>query len=650
MADFAIQQAFGLALQHYNSGRLQEAESLYRQIIARQPDHADAMHLLGIIYRRGGDNATAIGLFCRAIAVDPACENANYNLANALRDQGQLDEAITAYQRAIALKQNLQQSYHNLGLVLQKKGLLEEASAAFSRADEAARMPPRKPDSAIDWYNKGNLQGQQGRFAEAIAAYRRAIAIDPAFAEAYCNLGNALIEEDQLDAAIAAYQESIQLNANLPQAHNNWGSALKELGRPEEALLKCDRALQLDPSFASACFNRGSILQDLGRFEEAMAAYRKAIALKPMYPEAYYNLAQLKTFQRNDPDLAMLESLERRAESLPADKEPFIHFALAKGLEDSQDYDHAFEQFAQGNAAKRRLISYDEIATRDYFRCIAELFNAPLLNRCQGMGDTSPVPIFVVGMPRSGSTLVEQILSSHSRVHAGGELKTLSSVAGSVCGNPAVALEYPASYSTLDSAAWRSLGEAYLRSIPALPEGKLRITDKMPGNFAYLGLIHLILPNARIVHTIRDPADTCLSCFSKLFVSGMPYTYDLAELGRYYRYYRKLMDHWRAVLPQGTILDVSYEELVNDLEGQSRRIIAHCNLEWDASCLGFNKNPRAVSTASNVHVRQPLFRSSIGRSRNYQAHLNALLRELKHPSEIQIVGDGIENGHGAGSL
>ena len=248
---------------------------------------------------------------------------------------------------------------------------------------------------------------------------------------------------------------------------------------------------------------------------------------------------------------------------MPPGKILQIHFALGKALEDVGDYGRAFEQWLQGNALKRREVSYDETAHRQTFQFIARLFDRTLLDRFQGVGDPSPPPIFVLGMPRSGSTLIEQILASHPQVHAAGELKNLSRIVGKVFdadGQPAPA---PSCIRALDAGGFRRLGQAYLASLPTPAAGTTRITDKAPGNFLYVGLIHLILPNARIIHTMRDPVDTCVSCFSRLFADGQAFTYDLAELGRHYRRYHELMAHWRLILPAGAMLDVSYEAVDN---------------------------------------------------------------------------------------
>ncbi|HEY1784554.1 MAG TPA: sulfotransferase, partial [Pirellulales bacterium] len=362
--------------------------------------------------------------------------------------------------------------------------------------------------------------------------------------------------------------------------------------------------------------------------DQALASYDRTLALGTGVIEAHYHRADLKTFHVGDPDLAALESLLANAGRLPAGKTLFVHFAISKALEDIGDHGRAFEHLLQGNALKRRGIEYHGPAYQRTFRLAAEAFNSQLLARFSGVGDPSPAPIFVLGMPRSGSTLVEQILASHPLIQAGGELPNLDRVLKAVSISGGQPVPISACVGRFDADDFRRLGEAYRASLPILAEGRQRITDKAPGNFLHVGLIRMILPNARIIHTMRDPVETCVSCFSRLFPSGQPFSYDLAELGRYYRWYHELMAHWRGVLPAGAMLDVSYEDVVERLEEQARRLIEFCGLPWDDRCLNFHRHSRPIATASNVQVRRPLYRSSLARWHRYKAYLQPLLAEL----------------------
>ena len=424
------------------------------------------------------------------------------------------------------------------------------------------------------------------------------------------------------------YQRVAALAPGSPDAHNNVGNLLALLGRFDEATRSYERALALRPQFAEVHNNLANVLKQQGHFDRAVQRYQQAIALQPDYADAHFNQSEIKTFQRDDQELPLLEALARDNSTVPAGKKPLVHFALGKALEDAGEYDRAFGHWLQGNALKRRQLAYDPQQPQQDLRQIVDVFDRQFFQRFAAAGDPTVAPIFILGMPRSGTTLVEQILASHPQVHGAGEHTALERLARRLPLSTGRLERYPAYLSHLDAAGLRRLGQAYLASLPALPTGKSRLTDKTTANFWYVGLIRLIFPGARVIHTVRDPVDTCLSCFSKLFTSGQAFTYDLGELGRYYRCYSELMDHWRTVLPAGAMLDVRYEEVVENLEQQVRRLLEFCGLSWDDRCLSFHQTARTVATASTVQVRRPLYDSSVGRWRRYEKHLGPLLAEL----------------------
>jgi tetratricopeptide (TPR) repeat protein len=407
----------------------------------------------------------------------------------------------------------------------------------------------------------------------------------------------------------------------------NEGFQHHQAGRFNAAAARYKAALELNADHADAHNNLGNILKHQGSFDDAMAHYDKAIAIRPAYAEAHLNRSEIKTFTSGDADLAALEALTARTD-LSDEKALLVEFALGKALEDTGDFDRAFEHLREGNARKRRLVVYNEEPSFHLIRRVAKVFDRSLLDRLQGAGDPSQVPVFVLGMPRSGSTLVEQILASHPQIHGAGELTDFAMAATSVLNAARPGVPFPECVPNLDRAVLQRIGEAYLARLPVPPDGKTRIVDKLPSNFLAIGLIRLALPNARIIHTVRDPVDTCVSCYSKLFANGHPFTYDLGELGRHFRHYRGLMDHWQTVVTPGAILDVSYEAIVDDLEGEARRLIEYCGLPWDDRCINFHSTSRQVRTASSVQVRKPLFRSSLQRWRRYEAGIAPLLSEL----------------------
>ncbi|HEX4144960.1 MAG TPA: tetratricopeptide repeat protein [Pirellulales bacterium] len=544
-------------------------------------------------------------------------------LAQREQQQGRFVQAAAAWRKFIALRPGIADAHNCLANVLMFQGKLDEA------ADQYERATALKPDLFPAHNNLGNILRRQGKLEQAVARYQKVLALRPDLAEPHNNLGNVLLSQGKLEEAAASFERALALRPDLPEPYNNLGNVRREQGKFEQAAEQYQQALALRPDYVEALNNLGNIRWEQGKFDEAAALYLQALALNPDLAEAHYHLAEMKTFRAGDVDLAALEALAATKERLPPRDMLFTHFGLGKALEDVGDYPRAFEHWLQGNALKRSQIRYDEAAWQQTFRLTAEAFDADLLNRFAGASDPSAAPIFVLGMPRSGSTLIEQILASHPQVHGAGELKNLDRVVGTLPDTAGRPVSYPEYVRWIDADGLRRLGEAYLASLPALPAGKTRLTDKMPANFFYVGLIPLILPNARIIHTVRDPVDTCLSCFSRLFASGQSYSYDLGELGRYYRWYHELMAHWRSILPAGAMLDVGYEHLVDDLERQARRMLDFCGLPWDDRCLSFYETNRPVATLSNVQIRQPVYRTSVERWRRYEPWLAPLLAELE---------------------
>lgn len=328
--------------------------------------------------------------------------------------------------------------------------------------------------------------------------------------------------------------------------------------------------------------------------------------------------------KEDDPQLAIMEDLAQHSGSLSANDQVELHFALAKAYGDIGRHGAAFEHLAAGNRLKRKLLAYDEAAQLALLRNIGDVFTPELIGARQGLGHPSTLPVFIVGMPRSGTTLVEQVLASHPRVFGAGELLYLPELVST--GHAGA--RFPFDFASLSGERLRALGAGYVGRLHSLAPDADRITDKLPANFSRVGVIHLTLPQARIIHVRRDPVDTCYSCYANLFSQGLEYTYDLGELGRHYRAYEALMENWRRVLPEGAMLEVQYEEMVADFETQARRIVAYCGLEWDGRCLNFHETDRAVRTASAGQVRLPLFASSIGRWRPYAEQLRPLLDAL----------------------
>jgi len=423
------------------------------------------------------------------------------------------------------------------------------------------------------------------------------------------------------------HEQAIAIRPDLAEAHGNLGNALFALNRPNEAVRRYEAALAINPEQAQLHHALGMSLQVLGRLEEAGQAFERAVALAPGKADFYLALAHSRPFTAQDPRLAPMEKLAQDLASLSEEERIALHFALGKAYADLELYQHSFSHLRAGNALTRRRVSYDEISTLGAFDRIRETFSPALMRAKSGEGNPSPVPIFVVGMPRSGTTLIERILASHSQVFGAGEREELSDALPGLKAAHSAAV-FPEVVSVLSGQALHEFGSRYLERLTALAPTAERIVDKMPSNFGLLGLIHLALPGARIIHARRDPLDTCLSCFSLLFVGRQPYTYELGELGRYCRAYLQLMEHWRTVLPEGLLLEIRYEDVVADLEGQARRIVAHCGLPREEGCLAFHRLQWPVQTASSIQMCQPLYGNSVGRWRHYANELEPLLETL----------------------
>ena len=539
-----------------------------------------------------------------------------------LHRQGRFQEAERLYRAQLKASPSHFDTLHHLALLRAQLGELEDAKKLIRKALN------QNPRSAEAYNTLGYIMQAQRRYDDACAHYRKALAIKPDYAEALNNLGNALMGLEAHEAARDSYQRALALRPDLADTHKNLAGALLALGQYDAAVAGCESALALRPDLAAAHFHMGVALETLGRLEGSRKAYAAAVSYAPRTTRYHLSLAEAKRFSADDPQLVALEGLAREIGSLPKEEQMHLHFALGKAYGDVGRRELAFHHLLEGNALKRQQVAYHEEQSLGLFDRTRAVFSAELMREKAGFGEPSSVPIFILGMPRSGTTLIEQILASHPRVYGAGELPAFDR-AVTALGSDGPAISFPEIVPSLTGAQLRQLGKSYLANVAAIAPEAARITDKMPANFRYVGLIHLALPNARIIHTQRDPIDTCLSCFSKLFAGDQPFAYDLRELGRYYRAYEQVMAHWRAVLPPGVMLEVRYEDVVADLESQARRIIAHAGLEWDDACLAFYKTQRPVQTASASQVRQPIYATSVGRWVPYRHLIQPLLGILQ---------------------
>ena len=518
---------------------------------------------LGLSHHKGGRLSEAEACYRRVLADHPDHALTWYNFGVLYHDQGKIDEAIAAYREAIKKNPRFEPAYSNLGKALHKQSRFEEAVGAFRQSLQF------KPNDAETFFNIAEARFKQNRFDEAVFACRKALQIDRNYAEAYASLGNSLLKLDAPDDAIAAFRKAIKLKPSLAIAHNCLGIALTQLGRFSEAVESFERSVELAPT--NVRFRLSAVLS--------------------------------KRFVAGDPRLAELEEMVKESCSRPVNDQIELHFALGKAYDDTGQCAEAFQHWLAGNNLKRQHISYDEATTLAEIDQVRSVYTSEFIQALRDSGHPSAVPIFIVGMPRSGSTLIEQILASHPGIFGAGELHNLPIAVESTM--------MRLGKSTGIKQKMKEIGASYIASIEPLAPDAMRITDKLPRNYIFVGLIHLALPNATIIHTVRDPIATCFSCFSTMFSEEQDYTYNLIELGRYYRHYECLMAHWHRVLPPGRILDVRYEDVVADLESQARRIVGHCGLIGTRDAL-ISKRPNepserpAPSKCGNLFIKAPL--------------------------------------------
>jgi tetratricopeptide (TPR) repeat protein len=602
-----------------------------RELLKLQPDQPDTLNNLGYAQQNLDQNDEALGNYDAALKLNPSHAGAWYNRGNVLHKLRRYVEAESSYRQALVIRPNHADTWVNLGNTLKQVQRYEEALACYDKVIALA------PQHAMAYNNRGNTLKELKRYEEALASFGQAIRINPRYADAYFNAGIVLQDMKRYEEALQAYRQTLALDSVHTQACLNQGIALTELARishdPADhvaALASFDQAIALKPDDADAYTNKGNLLVELGRMGEAEVLLNKALEVDPDNPGALSSLVSLKRAKQDDPRFVQLKALYARRATLPEDDQILLDFAMGKALEGVEHYDDAFAAYAEGNRLHHAVHPYDEAEQVRYSESTRNFFSRELFRNCAELEARLPevlderVPVFIVGMPRSGTTLIEQVLASHPSLFGGGELRTLGLLVESVDLPPAGTPGWDAQLLEL-----RKLGQTYLDEVWKLAPNARYITDKMPGNYMYLGLLHLMLPQAKIIHAMREPMDSCFSCYALRFKDGHEYCYDLETLGRYNLRYRELMRHWHAVLPPGRILDLRYEDTVADLEGQAKRLLEYVGLPWDPACLNFYQNKRAVSTASVTQVRQPIYRTSIARWKHFEKHLGPLIEIIR---------------------
>ena len=602
------------------SRELDLAENYLRRAIELAPSFAKPFEDLGFLLLESGRPTEAVDALQNATRLDPKAETAFYTLGRALTALGKGAESDAAFEAAFAL--NPQRRELALAAEHHKAGRFTEAQRSY-RA-----LLGREPGNVDALRLLAGVMINQGDVDEAETLLRKAISLAPDFTLALLDLGGILQEQHRYAEAIACFKEATRLEPKSAKPRFMLASVQAAAGKTQEAMGSYRRVLALRPGHAGAWLGLGHTAKTLGQQGKAIAAYRNSIAAKPDNGEAYWSLANLKTYRLSPDDIRAMQSSLQKEEALPEQAAVNFLFALAKANEDAGNFAAAWDYYLRGNSKQRLLEHYDPVQTEAVNDDIIQAFDAPFLARNSRLGNPDPAPIFVVGLPRSGSTLIEQILASHSEVEGTAELPYIGRVATSLNRNRADGINYPFAVRELRAAHLQALGQDYLNQAKLHRNSdRPRFVDKMPNNFPSIGFMHLILPNATIIDVRRYPLDATLGCYRQLFAKGQTFVYDLLEIGEYYLQYQRMMDHWRAVLP-GRVLTVQYEDLVFDLEGQARRLLDHCQLPWQDACLRFHETQRPIRTASSEQVRQPLHARSIHFWRHYEAHLGPLIEVL----------------------
>ena len=542
---------------------------------------------------------------------------------------GRLDLAETHCRRAIQLRADYPEAHNNLGIALRDQGKADEAEAEFRAA---TRLNPNYADA---FWNLGTFCYTLGKHADAIAPLAEAVRLAPQNALARNSLGAALLYMGQADQAIVQLAEAIRIAPKLAKAYSTLGAALERLHHYDKAMLSYRVALAIDPNDVEAHNKLGMLLLNQGNTADALVEFQATLKRDPNNSMAYLNLGKMVSSGFHQLSDEQIEDLRTLAENpkLTDEASGRLHYALAQVYDKKGSYDEAFEHCRTANELKKvwqakRAPTFDPAAHARRLDQQIAVVTPAYIERVRSFGTDSELPVFIVGMPRSGTSLTEQILASHPQVFGAGELSEIDGCAATFPERlNAVDMGYPACMARLDAPTARSLGQGHVTQLQKMKPDARRVTDKAPLNFFHVGIIVSLFPRARIIHCRRNPVDTCLSCYFQNFAEAFAFTPDQKSLGQYYRDYQRLMAHWDHVLP-GKIYHLDYEDMTADQEGMSRKLVAHCGLEWDDRCLNFHETERTVKTFSALQVRRPMYRSSVERWKRYEKHLHPLLEAL----------------------
>lgn len=653
------QKMLAVAQQAQQSGLNVQAENLYRDILKEAPNAPEVRHQLAVLLATSGQPQEAIKHFRHILKVHPAHAATHANLANALMEAGELEEAATEYRRAIALENNMVRAHWALGAVLRKLGKSEEAISYYRRAldldgssanalnglglayrdiddlphalEYLERVVGLEPGNAEFRVNYGETLRQSDLLQPAVEQFYQAATLKPDLLDAVLKLGETLQKQRRFSEARECFERALQLKPGEAEIHERMGNLYLDMGDTARSLAKFRQILQWHPERPIAMLGVARSHLEAGHSKEATIALENLVVAHPDYTDGYFFLALSHKFGSEDIAIPRLRELADQTDE--NDQAAIgLSFALGKIYDDSQAWDDAFAHYTKGNRMCNREYDYQPVQEEARIDALISVFNRAFSESRADLGVDSRLPVLIVGMPRSGTTLTEQIISSHPQVMGAGEVGFWGHAPTAVPATLGTDTPYPGCMELMTTDMAAKIANEYLgllHKIAGPDSTHVRITDKMPHNFMHLGLIALLFPHVPIIHCKRDALDNCLSIFFQNFAGAHPYAYDLTNIGHHYRQYQRLMAHWHEMLP-GRIFDINYEDTIADPEYWSRKLIAHVGLEWDDACLAPHKLERTVKTASLWQVRQPIYKTSVQRWRNYEKYLGPLKEALEY--------------------
>tara|TARA_B100000902_G_scaffold311587_1_gene301462 strand:+ start:726 stop:2942 length:2217 start_codon:yes stop_codon:yes gene_type:complete len=597
----------------YHQGQFQEVLKKANQLQFVFPNSSILYNIMGAVYKNLEQLPQSISSFKRAIMINPDFDDAHNNMGLVLKESGDYKKSIESYQKAIKINPGYAEAHNNMGVALKSIGKLEEAIKSFEQAIKI------KPDYLTAYNNMGLALHESGDYKKSIESYQKVIKINPFYAEAYNSMGLALKDIGKLEEAVESFQSAVKIKLHYADAYNNMGNVLKDIGKFEESIKAYKNTTRIEPNYTEAYNNIGVALKARGDLKAAIESYETALSIDPDYTEVHRNLSMIKRYHERDQQFYKMRTMIAE-QNINDHQRCNLFFGLGKACEDLGDYANSFFYLKQGNTLRKKLLGYKINKDIRLFDDLKKAYASLKENNLQRIKASKLKPIFILGLPRSGTTLVEQIVSSHSKVTGAGELSHIGFFGGSIA----------IGASKASSKVLANFRNRYLLELKKRSEGQFFITDKLPQNFMYVGLIYSTFPDAKILHVKRDPSATCWSNYKQYFpVNGIGYCYDLKDLVTYYGLYQDLMEFWQEECGD-RIYNLDYDKLTLNQEEETKKLIEYLDLAWEEACLSPQDNNRSVNTASNLQIRKKVYQGSSQQWRKYESFLMGAFDELKN--------------------